>query len=93
MHLHILTKSLFPSTQQHGKPVEANSARGDKKLYGKDTRQIYGSTCSFSSNIKDDLPKAKEKSKKREKHMGGLFRHNTWEEMIIIRRKGVRTKS
>ena len=38
VHLHILTKSLFPSTQQHGKPVETNSARGDKKLYGKETR-------------------------------------------------------
>ena len=31
------------------------------------------STCSSSSNIKDDLPKAKEKSKKREKRMGGLL--------------------
>ena len=30
-------------------------------------------TCSYSSNIKDDLPKAKEKFKKKEKHMGGLF--------------------
>ena len=28
-------------TQQHGKPVEATSERGDKKLYGKETRQIY----------------------------------------------------
>ena len=31
------------------------------------------STCSSSSNIKDDLPKVKEKSKKREKRMGGLL--------------------
>ena len=31
------------------------------------------STCSSFSNIKDDLPKAKEKSKKREKRMGGLL--------------------
>ena len=31
------------------------------------------STCSSSSNIKDDLPKAKEKSKKKEKRMGGLL--------------------
>ena len=33
VHLYILTKSLFPTTQQHGKPVETNSARADKKLY------------------------------------------------------------
>ena len=31
------------------------------------------STCSSSSDIKDDLPEAKEKSKKREKRMGGLL--------------------
>ena len=31
------------------------------------------STCSSSSNIKDDLPKAKEKSKNRKKRMGGLL--------------------
>ena len=31
------------------------------------------STCSSSSNMKDGLPKAKEKSKKRKKRMGGLL--------------------
>ena len=31
------------------------------------------SKCSSSSNIKDDLPKAKEISKNREKRMGGLL--------------------
>ena len=42
VHLNILRQSLFPTTQQHGKPVEANRARGDKKLYGKETKRIYG---------------------------------------------------
>ena len=52
------------------------------------------STISSSSKIKDGLPKAKEKSKKREKRMGGLLDGIYIERnMIIIRRKGVRTES
>ena len=35
--------------------------------------QSMESTFSSSSNIKDDLSKAKKKSKKREKRMGGLL--------------------
>ena len=50
------------------------------------------STISSSSKIKDGLPKAK--SKKREKRMGGLLDGIYIERnMIIIRRKGVRTES
>ena len=37
------------------------------------------STCSSSSNSKDDLPKAKEKSKEIETYRRAL-RQNTWEE-------------
>ena len=60
----------------------------EKKQY-----ESMESKCSSSSNIKDDLPKAKEHSKNREKRMGGLLERIRGRNMIIIWKKGVRTKS
>ena len=40
-----------------------------KNFMEKKQDESMESTCSSSSNIKDDLPKAKEKSKKREKRV------------------------
>ena len=50
------------------------------------------STCSASSNIKDDLPKAKKKSKKREKRMGGLLDRKRGKKYDNHKKKGVRSK-
>ena len=51
----------------------------EKKQY-----ESMESKCSSSSNIKDDLPKAKEHSKNREKRMGGLLERIRGRNMIII---------
>ena len=51
------------------------------------------STCSSSSIVKDELPNTKEKSKKREKYMGGLLDRINGKKNDNHEKKRVPTKS
>ena len=70
---HQLGQPTKRSSARGRQPTKRSSARGDRKFTEKKQDDSMESTCSSSSIVKDELPNTKEKSKKREKYMGGLL--------------------